>query len=205
MKLFRSIALAATAAMCMLPAIAQESPIAAVSDSDSSVIAQARVPDAAPLHPITAEQKQKLVAIRDQFELDNAQKKAILHVSQRQLHGMLRADSVDKSAALALQSKINGLKADLSTSKLSMMLAARDVFTAEQRAEFKQMRHHRGWGHHGGKRHCGGGGGCGGRGGHHGGGWGGSHGGGQHSANETTLTPSVVGEAEIQATSGDQT
>jgi Spy/CpxP family protein refolding chaperone len=155
--------------ICFSPALAQDVP-----ESDSKLIGQAQVqatvPDG-PKNPITDEQRTKLGAIKDQYELDTAQSKAQLKVSQRQLRQMLMAPSVDKSAALSLQGKINTLRASLSDAKLKMMLASSDVFTPEQKAAFKKFRGH---GHGMGKGRHGGGGKCGamrghGRGGHHGG------------------------------------
>lgn len=161
--------------ICVSPALAQEVP-----QSDAKLIGQAQVqatvPDG-PKNPITDEQRTKLGAIKDQFELDTAQSKAQLKVSQRQLRQMLMAPTVDKSSALSLQGKINTLRASLSDAKLKMMLATSDVFTAEQKAAFKNFRGHgqrMGKGRHGGGGKCGGGG----MGGHRRGGHGGGGGGG---------------------------
>ncbi len=179
--------------MCALPAFAQESPPAAQAD-DGQMLAQARVPDG-PSHRITDEQRQKLFALRDQFELSTAEKRAELHVDQRQLRQALHATTVDKQAALSLQSKINGLRDDLSNAKLGMVLAAGDVFTPEQRAEFKQM-HHR-W-HH---RH---GGGCNGSCGGHGEGMHGRKG-GEHTAS-SGVAPTAIGDSTpLSVNPSDQT
>jgi len=107
---------------------------------------------------ITPEQKAKLGSLRDQFKLSTADKKAELEVAHSQLRRIFSQPTVDKGAALALQSKINGLRDDLSTAKLNMMLASSDIFTPEQREAFSKMRgmhgrHHR----HGGFHHRGGG------------------------------------------------
>jgi len=103
---------------------------------------------------ITPDQKAKLGSLRDQFKLSTADEKAELEVAHGQLRRLFSQPTVDKGAALALQNKINGLRDDLSTAKLNMMLASSDIFTPEQREAFSKMRgmhggrHHRHGGHH---------------------------------------------------------
>lgn len=106
---------------------------------------------------LSDEQRSKLGALRDRFTLDTASKKADLQVSMRQMHELLVKPTIDKSAVLSLQAKINGLNADLSTARLNMMLASADVFTPEQRAQFSKMRESREHGgyHFGKERHHG--------------------------------------------------
>ena len=102
--------------------------------------------------PISDAQRQQLRALRDKYELATAEKKAQLHVSYRQLHEVLSANTIDKGQAQALQTKINGLRDDLSNERLNMRLAASDVFTPEQRAQFREMHrfhHHHFHGHMG--------------------------------------------------------
>lgn len=89
---------------------------------------------------LKASQKALLGKIRDEFTLSTAPKEAELKVAMRQLMELLHSDTVDKQAALALQSKINTLKADLSTARLNMMLASGEVFTPEQKAKMKEWR-----------------------------------------------------------------
>lgn len=67
---------------------------------------------------LSAEQRSKLGALRDQFTLDTASKKADLEVSMRKMHELMVMPNIDKSAVLSLEAKINGLKADLSTARL---------------------------------------------------------------------------------------
>lgn len=187
MKISRSLTLVAIATLCTLPAFAQDSQSSA-QNTNEHMIAQARVSDG-PSHSITDEQRQKLSSLRDQFELSTAQKKAELDVDKRQLRQILHATTVDKQAALSLQSKINGLRDDLSNARLGLILAAGDVFTPEQRAEFKQM-HHRWHHHHGG---CSGA--CGGHAGHSA-----FLKGGEHAANNS-IAPNAVGQNTPAATS----
>lgn len=163
LKVIRPLALV-TMVVCAVPAFAQDASISQAA-GEGTFVAQAQVPSTAPSHPITDDQRHRLSTLRDQFELDNALKKAQLNVSQRQLREVLHATTIDKSAALALQSKINGLTSDLSTAKLNLTLASGDVFTAEQKADWKERRNH--WG--GRRGGCDGGGHGFGRGGHHGG------------------------------------
>lgn len=162
MKLVRALALSGLL-MMGIPAFAAEDNSAAAGDN-AQFIAQAHTPSAtARINPMTDDQRQKLSALKDKYQLDTAEKKALLQVTQRQLREVMTAVSVDKSAATALQAKINGLRAELSNAKLGFMLAAGDVFTPEQRAAFKEMRgrhgHHGFGGRHGG--HGGRGGNCG--------------------------------------------
>jgi Spy/CpxP family protein refolding chaperone len=103
-----------------------------------------------PALKVTAEQREKLMNLRNQYILSTAQKKAELTVAKNQLRTVFKQPTIDKQAALSLQTKINGLKGDLSTARLNLKLAAADVFTAEQRAAFSKMHH--GYGH---KRGCG--------------------------------------------------
>lgn len=142
MRLLHSLALGALL-FCSTPVFAQDATVV------EPEIAQAQVAIDPSLR-VTTEQREKLMALRNQYILDTATKKAELKVAKSQLRATFKKPTIDKTAALSLQSKINGLKSDLSTARLSMKLAAADVFTAEQRAAFSKM--HRGYDH---KRGCG--------------------------------------------------
>jgi Spy/CpxP family protein refolding chaperone len=122
-----------------------------------------------PKNPLTEAQIQQLRALRDRYSVDNATKKAQLQVLHHQLMDQLGAATIDKSAVLATQAKINSLRDDLSNAKIGMMLDASSVFTPEQREHMHQRMLRGGFrGHHGGHH---------GRGGHGGhGGWGGQRG-----------------------------
>jgi Spy/CpxP family protein refolding chaperone len=96
---------------------------------------------------VTPEQRQKLGSLRDQFTLSTADKKAELKVARNEMRRLFQQPTIDKQAVLALESKINGLKDDLSTAKVNMILACSDVFTPEQRAEFGKMHARGGWRH----------------------------------------------------------
>lgn len=168
MRLLSTLALGAVM-LLSTPVFAGES-----TSITGTEVAQAQV-QIDPALKVTTEQREKLMALRNQYILDTATKKAELKVAKSQLRSTFKKPTIDKQAALSLQSKINGLKADLSTARLSLKLACADVFTAEQRAAFSKM-HRGGYGH---KRGCGPSGNCGFRGR---GGPGGGHGGpvGQH-------------------------
>ncbi|MBX9688773.1 MAG: Spy/CpxP family protein refolding chaperone [Candidatus Obscuribacterales bacterium] len=148
MKLIRQLVIA-SALLSALPAYAQSTTITAELPKDGAKASCAgKGCFDSKLKP-TDEQRQKLGDLRNQFTLSTASKKAELEVAQRQLRDLLGKATIDKQAALDLQGKINGLRADLSNARLSMMLSASDVFTPEQRAEFSKM-HHMGGFRHGG-------------------------------------------------------
>ncbi|MBK7840766.1 MAG: hypothetical protein IPJ49_24445 [Candidatus Obscuribacter sp.] len=170
MKVQHILAVLATT-FSVAPVLAQSAPLDNVSPMDNAtpIIAQesgkpsfvAQTEGRKPhFIPLTDDQKAKLGTLRDQYILSTANKKAELMVASRQLKETLHATTVDKSAALTLQGKINNLKADLSTARLNMMLASSDVFTAEQREQMQKMHRMHGWGHKGhggkGKGECGG-------------------------------------------------
>jgi len=97
---------------------------------------------------ITPEQKQKLGSLRDQFTLSTAEKKAELKVAHNEMRRLLQAPSIDKQAVLSLETKINGLRDDLSTARVNMILASSDIFTPDQRAAFAKMHSMHGFKHH---------------------------------------------------------
>ena len=122
---------------CALPAIADD------SASTGSARAQTAVQVCAPgsMHEklkLTSDQKDKLSSIRDQYKLATAQKKAELEVAMSQQHQLMSKATIDKSAVLSLQGKINSLKADLSNARIDMALTASAVFTPEQREMFEK-------------------------------------------------------------------
>lgn len=143
MNLNRPLALA-TMALCALPAFAKEG---APTEAGSVTTTQVRTHHAR--FKLTDDQKSKLSSLKNQYILDTATKKAELKVARNQLKEVMTKDSIDKGAAQGLQSKISGLKGELASARLNMMLAASDIFTPEQRAAFKKMRHFK-HGHKGG-------------------------------------------------------
>lgn len=125
----------------------------------------------------TDDQLEKMHQAKTDF-LDKAGPKMVELASQeRALHDLLTQTEFDKGKAQSIQSKINGLRSDISSLKLDQQVALVNCLSAEQRKELRHsyLKHadfgmggmHGGgrWGHHG----CGAGGG-----GHHG------HGEGHH-------------------------
>jgi len=110
---------------------------------------------------MTADQKDKLGALRDQFKLATAQKKAELEVAMHQQRELMSKPTVDRSAVLALQSRINALHDELSNARIDMALTASSIFTPEQREMFERHMGGHGGGRYGGHR----------EGGHREGGW----------------------------------
>ncbi len=159
MKLLSTLALA-SAFLIGAPVLAQNATFVADNGAAGSGASTSLRAERKARFNFTEEQKKKIGELKDRFALDTASKKAELSVAQRQLRESLKASSVDKGAALGLQNKINGLRADLSTARLNMMLAMSDVFTPEQKEQMKAMRNHRRGGcggGFGGKHHRGGG------------------------------------------------
>ncbi len=135
---------------------------------------------------LTDEQLEKMNTLKLQFMESTAGPRAQLHVFHRQLRDMMTKPNVDRAQATSLQDKINGLRAQLSTSQLNLRLDMHAVLTPEQQQELRHRMlkqavfgHHRfvhtGGCGHGGGGHGGGGGECG-----HGGGGGGFGPGGEH-------------------------
>lgn len=154
MKIFRTV-LTTGLLLSALPAFAGETVTAELPKESAKPSCEGRFDTKLRL---TDEQRSKLGALRDQYTLDTAGKKAQLEVSFRQMHELLRQPTIDKQAVLNLEAKINSLKTDLSTARINVMLASSDVFTAEQRAQFSKMMEWRGHcegGHHG-RKHEGG-------------------------------------------------
>lgn len=141
--------------LCALPALADNNTPAPGGRAQTDV----KVCEGGSKFGMTPEQKTRLSALRDQFKLATAQKKAELEVSMSQQRSLMSQATVDRSAVLALQSKINALHDELSNARIDMALNASSVFTPEQREMFgKHMGHgggryggHKegGWGHRG--------------------------------------------------------
>lgn len=117
---------------------------------------------------ITTDQLEKMNSLKLSFESSSAPKKAELMTLSRELRDDMTKPGVSKSELLSLQSKINSVRDDLSTSRMSYMADKIAILTPDQQAkirEFSLKRSMAGGGHHHG------------RGGH--GGWGGKkfHGG----------------------------
>ena len=125
-------------AILLMPVYAMAAPDTLVAQATTEVMATAGVPK----YPISDAQRDRLSALHDQFILDTAQTRANLEVSEHQLKALLSATSVNRQAALSLQEKINALRATLANAGLNLRLATGDVFTAEQKSEFKKRHGH---------------------------------------------------------------
>jgi len=130
-----------------LPAFAQTTVTANVPEKESGKVCAAKVGFDSKLR-LSPEQRAKLGTLHDQLTLSTADKKAELEVAHNQMRRLFEQPTIDKQAVLNLEAKINGLKDDLSTARVNMMLASADVLTPEQRAEFGKMHESRGWRHH---------------------------------------------------------
>lgn len=93
---------------------------------------------------LSDDQLEKLNSLKMKFKQDSSAKRAELALLRGQLRDSLSKANVDKSEVLSMQSKINGLQADLDNARLSMMIDARSVFTPEQRQEFRRKHLERG-------------------------------------------------------------
>jgi Spy/CpxP family protein refolding chaperone len=87
---------------------------------------------------LSDEQMEKFVAVKGQYEVSTAGKKAELKQKMRQMMQLLTDKDADKQKVLGLQAEINSLRSDLSNGRVSFMLDAAAILTPEQK---KQIRH----------------------------------------------------------------
>ncbi len=129
----------AGATSALIPAFASSTPDATIASATSKFVAVApeRSPEQRSRFNLSDEQLEKLHAAKMQFNESNAPKIAQLKVLQEQLKDTLSKPVVDKGTALSIQSKINGVKDDLATARVSMMADTSTIFTAEQREQFR--------------------------------------------------------------------
>jgi Spy/CpxP family protein refolding chaperone len=129
-----------------LPAFAQSTVTAQVS-KDGGNACQSRDGFKSTLK-LTPAQREKLGTLHDQFILGTADKKAQLEVAHNEMRRLFQQPTIDKQAVLTLETKVNGLKDDLSTARVNLMLSSADIFTPEQRAAFAKFHAMRGRHHH---------------------------------------------------------
>lgn len=91
-----------------------------------------------PALSLSDDQLEKIAKIKAAFSDSAAEKIAQLHTLSRQQKELLTQEKVDKSQLLEIQSKINGLKSDLSTAHLNMRIDTLALLSPEQ----KQKLHH---------------------------------------------------------------
>jgi len=105
---------------------------------------------------ITTDQLEKMNTMKLDFEKANAPKKTELMTLSKELRDDMTKPGVSKSELLALQSKINDIKSQLSTNRVGFMADRMAVLNDDQKAKIREFSlkrsfgpHHRG-GHHGG-------------------------------------------------------
>jgi Spy/CpxP family protein refolding chaperone len=110
----------------------------------------------------TTDQLEKMNALKLSFENSNGPKKAELMKLHRELRDDITKPGVSKSELLSLQTKINAVRDDLSTSKISYMADKIALLTPDQQTKIREfsLKHSfgPGGGHHfKGRHHFGGG------------------------------------------------
>jgi Spy/CpxP family protein refolding chaperone len=83
-------------------------------------------------------QLEKMSSLKNQYLDKTASQLSQLGVLERQLRDVLSQPSIDRAKAESVQSKINSLKADLSTARLNLKIDEIGILTPEQR---EKMRH----------------------------------------------------------------
>lgn len=84
---------------------------------------------------LTDEQMQKLISLRSDYEIKNAEKRAQLFANMKRMSMLMSDSNVDKSAILALNEKNNSLKAELATARTNRMIEAMSIMTDKQREQ----------------------------------------------------------------------
>lgn len=99
---------------------------------------------------ITTDQLEKMNTLKLGFESSVAPKKAELMTLSRELRDDITKPGVSKSQLLSLQSKINGIRDDLSTSRISYMADKIAILTPDQQAKIREfsLKHNMGGGRH---------------------------------------------------------
>lgn len=103
---------------------------------------------------LSDEQLEKMAKLKADFSDLASQKKAQLHSLQRQLKDSLSSESLDKSKALDLQSKVNTIRNDLANAQLAMRIDSLQVLSSEQKQKLRhaalerQVFGKKGKGHH---------------------------------------------------------
>lgn len=103
---------------------------------------------------LTDAQKEKVLSLKNAMHDSIGPKKVELSKEMRGLKDLLTKPTIDRAAVLSSQSKINGLKSDISNILVAFKVDFAEQLTPEQR---QQMRFSPSFGkHHGGPRHGGG-------------------------------------------------
>lgn len=101
----------------------------------------------------TTEQLEKMNSLKLSFQTSTSPKKAELMNLHRELRDNMTKPGTSKSELLSLQSKINTLRADLATSKISYMADKMALMTDDQKAKIREFSLKRGMGGGHGKGH----------------------------------------------------
>lgn len=88
---------------------------------------------------LTADQRTKLKALRDQNKTANAEARKTLMDKHQALFKLIRQKSATESQALALQHEIAGLQSQLAESRIKAWFAARALLTADQLAKLETL------------------------------------------------------------------
>ena len=107
---------------------------------------------------LTDAQKEKLLTMKNSLKDSIGPKKLELDKSSRELKDLLTKPSIDRSAILSTQGKINGLKADISNLMIAFKADFAETLTPEQRQKLRfapSFGGHRGHFRHGGPGHGG--------------------------------------------------
>ncbi len=87
----------------------------------------------------TTDQLEKMNSLKLSFESSTAPKKAELMTLHKELRNNITKPGVSKSELLSLQSKINSVRDDLSTSKISYMADKIAILTPDQQAKIREF------------------------------------------------------------------
>ena len=88
---------------------------------------------------LTDDQMEKLVSLKSDCEIKTAEKKAQLMADIKKMMLLMTEEKTDRDAILALNEKMNSLKAELATARVNKMLDAMAIMTVKQK---EQIHHH---------------------------------------------------------------
>jgi len=87
---------------------------------------------------LTDEQMEKLITLKSEYEIKNAERKAQLMANMKQMALLMTEDKADKNVILSLNDKNNAIKAELSVARINRMIEAMSIMTPKQ----KEQIHH---------------------------------------------------------------
>jgi Spy/CpxP family protein refolding chaperone len=93
---------------------------------------------------LTDEQLKRMIALKDQYRINTATKKAELMSLHHNMGDLLGQASIDKQGVKDVFSKISAIQNDLAQQHLKFVLDSAEILTAEQREEIHKgmLRHH---------------------------------------------------------------